>query len=96
MVEKLFHDHLPEEGDKILYPGLGTGPFVSAVQNFCDQNDVPEPSGVGIELDPAHIETAQEELDGANLEIREGDFLRENIDYDEFQYVIGNPPYVPI
>lgn len=96
MVEKLFHDQLPEEGEKILYPGLGTGPFVSAVQEFCDRNDVPMPRGVGVELDPKHTETVREDLQGTNLEIREVDFLGENVDYDEFQYVIGNPPYVPI
>lgn len=96
MVEKLFDKHLPQEDDKILYPGLGTGPFVSAVQQFCDENDVPEPQGIGVELDPERIETAQENIHDANLEIREADFLRYDVDLGNFQYIIGNPPYVPI
>lgn len=96
MVEKLFEKRLPKENDRILYPGLGTGPFVSAVRRFCDQNDVPEPDGIGVELDPEHVETARESTRDANLEIREADFLGKNVNLGDFEYVIGNPPYVPI
>lgn len=96
MVEKLFDKRLPQEDDEILYPGLGTGSFVSAVRQFCDENDVPEPSGVGVELDPERIQAARENLHDAHLEIRETDFLGNDVDFGDFQYVIGNPPYVPI
>lgn len=96
MVTKLFQDRSPKEGDSILYPGLGTGPFASAVHRFCEERELPEPNGIGIEQDPKRIETARSHLQNANVEIQEQDFLVEREDDAEFQYVIGNPPYVPI
>lgn len=95
MVEKLFADDPPSEGDRILYPGMGTGPFVTAVHRYCDKHDLPVPEGVGIELDPEHIETARDKHDH-NVEIIEADFLSEDFDPGVFDYIIANPPYVPI
>jgi hypothetical protein len=96
VVEKLFEKRHPQESDTILYPGLGTGPFAAAVQQFCEENGVPEPKGIGVELDPKRIETARTNLRGENLEIRETNFLGGDVDFSDFQYIIGNPPYVPI
>ncbi|MFC7082264.1 Eco57I restriction-modification methylase domain-containing protein [Halorussus caseinilyticus] len=96
MVAKLFEKRLPRDGDRILYPGIGTGPFALAVSQFCNEHDVPEPAGVGIELDPDRIETARDRLQDANVEIERREFLRELSNLGEFRYVVGNPPYVPI
>lgn len=96
MVTKLFADDPPTEDDRILYPGLGTGPFVLAVRRYCEERDLPEPEGVGVELDPERAETARERLADANVEVAERDFLRDVFHSGTFEYVVGNPPYVPI
>lgn len=96
MAEKLFEEKPPSEGDRILYPGLGEGPFVSAVCRYCNEHGLPTPKGVGIELDPEHVETAKQKLDQKNVEIQKRDFLGDVSDIGEFEYIIGNPPYVPI
>lgn len=96
MVAKLFDENQPVEGDRILYPGIGTGPFAQAVHRYCDDNDVPEPAGVGVEQDPSHLDAARENLVDAPVDIQERDFLGDVADLGEFDYVVGNPPYVPI
>jgi methylase of polypeptide subunit release factors len=96
MVEKLFENNPPEEGDQILYPGCGTGPFISAVYRYCEERDLAPPEGVGIELNPEHLESAREKHKGDNVEFFERDFLTSVEDLDQFEYIIGNPPYVPI
>ncbi|MFD1646667.1 class I SAM-dependent methyltransferase [Haloarchaeobius litoreus] len=98
MVAKLFDGHEPTEGDTLLYPGCGTGPFVAAVHRYCDANDLPVPDGVGVELDPKHLTKARENHANKNVELLERDFLDDSIleDFSEFDYIIANPPYVPI
>lgn len=96
MVAKLFRGRPPKRGDTILYPGIGTGPFASAVHQFCNEHDVPEPEGVGIELDPERAQTARDRLQHTNVRIEERDFLERDGNLTGFQFVVGNPPYVPI
>lgn len=96
MVAKLFDDKLPEEHDRILYPGCGQGPFIAAVHHYCEANDVPVPDGVGIESDPEHLAVARERHGDKNVELFERDFLASVDDLGTFEYIIGNPPYVPI
>ena len=98
MVAKLFDDHEPTSGDTILYPGCGTGPFIAAVHRYCNGNDLPVPDGIGVELDPEHLTKARENHADRNVELLERDFLNDSIrsDFDEFDYIIANPPYVPI
>jgi hypothetical protein len=95
-VGKLFSDRPPERGDRILYPGLGAGPFVSAVLNYCGDRDLPVPKGVGVENDPRLVRESRETHEGGHLEIEERDFLKTMSDLGEFEYVVGNPPYVAI
>lgn len=95
MVRKLFSEHEPESGDRVLYPGLGEGPFAQAVHRYCEESGLSEPKGIGIEQDPEHLETARENLAEANVEIRQENFLGD-LDIGKFNYVIANPPYVPI
>lgn len=96
IVNRLFEDAPPAEGDRILYPGVGEGPFVSAVDQYCEDHGYPVPDGVGIELDPEHVATARENHVDKNVDIQERDFLSDLSDLDNFDYIVGNPPYVPL
>jgi len=96
MVAMLFDDNPPQEGDRILYPGVGDGPFVLAVCRYCEERDLPVPGGIGIESDPHLVAEDRGTLGAANVEIQERDFLGDSSDLGTFEYVIGNPPYVPI
>ncbi|NEU56271.1 Eco57I restriction-modification methylase domain-containing protein [Halorussus sp. MSC15.2] len=96
IVAKLFDGQKPEQGDRILYPGLGTGPFVAAVERYCEANDYPIPDGVGIDSDPELIAQARDNHTDRNVEVVERDFLDDVSDLGEFQFIVSNPPYVPI
>lgn len=96
MVEKLFRGREPREGDRILYPGCGEGPFIGAVRRYCEGRGLPVPQGLGVEMSSERLEEARERHGGTNVEFVEGDFLSERSDLGEFDFVVGNPPYVPI
>lgn len=98
IVTKLFRNNPPTKEDCILYPGCGTGPFIGAVHRYCDNNDLPVPKGVGIELNPEHLDKARKNYSDRNVEFQQRDFLDEDIltSLSEFEYIVGNPPYIPI
>jgi len=97
MVQELFDGHPPDEDDTILYPGTGDGPFISAVSRYCEERDLPIPDGVAIDLDPDLLDEAKEVNGSLPVEFVERDFLEvDEEDYGQFDYVVGNPPYVPI
>lgn len=97
MVSELFDEHPPSEGDTILFPGTGDGPFVVAVYRYCDERDLPFPEGVAIDLDPVLLTEAREVNGDLPVEFVERDFLSvDENEYGRFDYVVGNPPYVPI
>lgn len=96
MVAKLFDPDPPDTGDRILYPGVGEGPFVTAVERYCEAHGYPVPDGVGIEQDPELLAEARKNLADAAVDLQERDFLGDVDDLGSFEYVIGNPPYVPI
>ncbi|MDG5821429.1 Eco57I restriction-modification methylase domain-containing protein [Natronococcus sp. A-GB7] len=99
MVAKLFADHEPESGDRILFPGIGSNaPFIHAVKRWCDKHDAPMPEAVAVELDPVRIDDVEENLEDVDVDVQERDFLESSIprDLGEFDYIIGNPPYVPV
>ncbi|WP_353635479.1 Eco57I restriction-modification methylase domain-containing protein (plasmid) [Halobacterium sp. NMX12-1] len=96
IVKGLFEDAPPHENDRILYPGAGTAPFAAAVERICRQEDWPVPNGYGVELDPKYLAEARER-DLSHVEFDERDYLvEEMLEEDEFEYIVGNPPYVPI
>lgn len=96
LVEKLFSNNSPNSEDCILYPGAGEGPFVNAVSNYCMEKGWPVPEGTAIESDPTLTTKLNASLNGHPVEVLERDFLEETNDLGEFEYIIGNPPYVPI
>lgn len=96
MTEKLFSGDTPKSGDRILYPGLGSGPFVAAVERFCDDHDCPVPQGIGVEQNPELATESKKQHSDRAVEVLERNFLTETDGLSEFEYVIGNPPYVPI
>lgn len=96
LVEKLFSKKSPEKGDRILYPGVGEGPFVNAVNEYCTKSGYPVPEGTAIEIDPILTTKLDVSLNGHPVEVLERDFLDEATDLGKFEYIIGNPPYVPI
>lgn len=96
MVERLFAGREPKEDDTILYPGCGEGPFIGAVNRYCAAHDCAIPQGVGIETHPERLQTAKSRHDDTVVTFQERDFLDEINDLHAFDYIIGNPPYVPI
>jgi len=96
MVRRVFRDDPPTSEDRILYPGCGDAPFAAAVERVCGDEGWEYPNGLGIETNPEHLARAR----GRGLthvEFREQDFLTDGmLDAGTFEYIVGNPPYVPI
>jgi len=96
MVRRLFREDSPDSGDRILYPGCGTAPFPAAVERVCDSKGWAYPDGLGVETNPEHLTEARDR-DVAHAEFAKRDFLADDmLDVGEFDYIVGNPPYVPI
>lgn len=95
MVEKLFGPRPPSTGDRVLDPGCGDGAFIEGVARWCGMHHRPMPVVVGIESDPVHAAVARARFAQLSaVTVLQDDFLTERA--DRFEYVIGNPPYVPI
>lgn len=95
MVASLFGDVMPRATDRVLDPGCGTGAFLDGVLRWCAERDAICPQLVGVESDPKHVEVLRQKYSGcANIEIQHRDYLSESC--SQFEYIIANPPYVPI
>lgn len=95
MVDKLFQDGPPASDAIILDPGCGKGAFIEGIKRWCEDQGNLLPRIVGIELDPEHARCARERFAAIDaVTIRHEDFLTKT--QGRFDYVIGNPPYVPI
>lgn len=95
MVEKLFQRRPPTADARLLDPGCGRGAFIEGVVRWCAKHRRPTPVLVGIESNPEHVAAARHRLQGfARIDIRQSDFLTPGS--GRFDYIIGNPPYVPI
>src|SRR5688500_17178 len=95
MVEQLFAGRPPVEDTRILDPGCGTGMFIDGVIRWCLAHGIELPFITGVESDPKHIPTLLEKYkDFSRVKIEHRDFLDGR--KTDFDYVIGNPPYVPI
>jgi SAM-dependent methyltransferase len=95
MVNKLFKRKRPSRHSIVLDPGCGTGAFIDGVIRWCHQHGILPPRIVGVEQDPRHIPEAVSRFRvHSSVSIQHRDFLiPDEVKYD---YVIGNPPYVPI
>ena len=95
MVEKLFRRASPKPEDTLLDPGCGRGAFIDGIIRWCTSNNFDLPHITGIDSDPNHIGISQEKFSGyPSIQILQEDFLLNNP--GKFNFIIGNPPYVPI
>lgn len=95
MVAKLFSHHPPRPESTVLDPGCGTGVFIDGVVRWCRGHGVPLPYVVGVESDPQHLPQATRiQSHSGSITILNQDFLAPR--GEMFDYIVGNPPYVPI
>lgn len=95
MVDKLFCGRPPSPESTVLDPGCGTGAFVEGVARWCQQHNSLLPKVVGIDSDPKHVREARARLGHLqSVTLANEDFLTDRD--EQFDYVVGNPPYVPI
>ena len=97
MVARLFQGRAPTSSSTILDPGCGTGVFVDGVLRWCSAAHVALPRITGVESEPGRVRAARSRFRGNSaVRILDRDFLREAHGAGRFDYIIGNPPYVPI
>ena len=96
MVERLFADNPPQEGDRLLDPGCGGGAFIAGVLRWCEAKGNQSPRITGVELNPALAAKARGRFAGCpNVQIVHADYLGSAVGRT-FKFVIGNPPYVSL
>lgn len=95
MVDLLFRGRTPAANNTILDPGCGTGEFIDGIIRWCQRRHLPVPRITGVESDPRHLPALRAKYDRLPLvSIEHADFLEDSSKC--YDYVIGNPPYVPI
>lgn len=95
MVAKLFANKSPGVDDTILDPGCGKGVFIEGIIRWCDAHHTDLPQIIGVDSDPAHTADARKSFaEYPTVRIEERDYLR--ADKRRYDFIIGNPPYVPI
>lgn len=52
----------PEPGDRILFPGAGTGSLAAAVRRYCSVRDLPCPDGVAVDVDADRLDVFERRL----------------------------------
>lgn len=95
MVELLFRGRSPRADSTVLDPGCGTGAFIDGVIRWCERRQLALPRITGVELDPRHLPTLRAKFEQQRaVRLEPVDFLANG--RMEYDYIIGNPPYVPI
>lgn len=95
MVDKLFRAGPPKPGALLLDPGCGEGEFIEGVIRWCRVRGVSLPQIVGVEADIDRARTARRRFCGVQgVRVLQEDFLCAAP--RRFDYIVGNPPYVPI
>lgn len=102
MAANVFGIDRPDSGDRILFPGIGTGRLFDAVKRYVTAGEgyIPEfeyamPDSVGVEIDPELVEEFESNHSQKSVDVHIGDFLTTDFD-EKFDYVIANPPYIHI
>jgi SAM-dependent methyltransferase len=95
MVDLLFRGRQPKPTDTVLDPGCGTGEFIDGVIRWCHRRRLPPPRITGVESDPRHLPALRAKYDRLRaIRIEHADFLVAGL--GAYDYIVGNPPYVPI
>jgi adenine-specific DNA-methyltransferase len=95
MIDKLFRSRPLTPDSTVLDAGCGDGEFIDGVSRWCSVRGLPLPTIVGIEADAKRAQAAAMRFAGTDrVHILHQDFLRSS-DL-RFDFVVGNPPYVPI
>jgi len=95
MVDLLFRGRAPTADNTVLDPGCGSGEFIDGIIRWCQRRTLPVPRITGVESDPQHLPALQAKYGRLRLiSIEHADFLEG--DCKSYDYIVGNPPYVPI
>ncbi len=95
MVDLLFRGRSPTADNTVLDPGCGTGEFIDGVIRWCQRRRLPLPRITGVESDPRHLPALRAKYDRLRaVSIEHADFLEDG--RTAYDYIVGNPPYVPI
>jgi hypothetical protein len=95
MVDKLFRAAPPTPSSTLLDPGCGAGAFVEGIVRWCTRAGAPIPWITALDSDPERLREARRALPGIErVKLLQEDFLAPR--RDQFDYIIGNPPYVAI
>ena len=96
MVGLLFEGRDVRSVERLLDPGCGTGTFMEGVLRWSEATQAQLPQLTGVELNRQLALEATSRFRGhPNVTVTEGDFLVA-APAAEYDYVIGNPPYVSI
>lgn len=95
MVEKLFDNNEPTASSTLLDPGCGEGEFISGVIRWCENHRCEIPRIIGVEAEAGRASAAATRFARfPSVRVRHVDFLATAP--ERFDFIIGNPPYVPI
>lgn len=95
MVDKLFGETPPRPDETLLDPGCGSGVFIEGVLRWCREQGCAPPCMLGIEPHPGRYSKARAAFAQSDVvKVEQKDFLSDAL--PSFDYVMGNPPYVPI
>lgn len=82
----------PNQEEQILFIGH-TQPFIEAVVQYYNKNNLTKPTGLAVEFNEERIDQIREKYQGEKIQIHSLDFL--SADLGGYKYIIGAPPQIP-